>query len=593
MENKKIKSPIGTQPFEKQRTGGYGYVDMIKLIAILLPLAGFFFYFRYAAPYHIGFKEQMQMFVFSSSYIMSYFSKPAVLACLGGDFMTQFFFFKTGGAAVVTLSLATVWLLIYLTLKRFPAVTCHSKSPKATLYAVSLLPVIVEMMAIPGYYFTIALSVSFIIALSAFLIYTKIRGMPAVITGILMIPALYMIAGASVFLFVFLAIFYDMQHKRLRFVYRAVILGLATTVPPLVRHCYLLSFEQAFFYPYPGIKQGLSLVTLSLAVFLFVCFGNLKIKPLKPFLSFIVLVFVLITGLVKTRDRDQENLFGLMIEAYHENWDQVLLIAEKAKLKNPVATCYANIALSQNSLLGERLLDFYQPYSSGLVLPLSLNFNVLEIFTTNDIYFHLGDMDMALHAAVVGMISAPHKRSARMVERMAAINLAIDETAVANKYKRMLERTMFHKPKIHALPHRERGVFKENVIRNPSQIKITLELLAAGNPDNLPAVNYLLCYYLLNADIISFFNAYTSYFKIKNIPVPKVYAEALLIYFTVTKSTPEEMTTYHIQPEIIRTFGEYNRLFEQSKGNLAFMLEKYPDSYWLYYQLALKSREKK
>ena len=130
-----------------------------------VPVTVCFFYFRYAVPYHTGFKEQIQMFMFSSSYLLSYFSKPAVFAFSGGDFLTQFLYFKTLGAAVVTLLLFTEWRLIYLILKRFSVQSNYR-------YALSLLPVMVEWICFPSISFSVALSVSFIIILSAFLFYT-------------------------------------------------------------------------------------------------------------------------------------------------------------------------------------------------------------------------------------------------------------------------------------------------------------------------------------------------------------------------------------------------------------------------------------
>ena len=533
------------------------------------------------------------MFVFNSSYVLSYFSKPAVLACLGGDFLTQFLFFKVGGAVVITLLLVTEWWLIFLTLKRFSIKTQHTTSSKAMLYVVALLPVIVEWISLPNYLFSLDLSVSFIITLSTFLLYTKTERKVSIITGILLIPVLYILAGASVFLFFILVVLYDIHCGRRRYIYLVVLLGVVMSLPVLIRHAYLLTLKQAYFYPYPTIMQGLSPVTLAMIILLFVCFRSLKLKILKPSVTFFVLVSFLMTGLIKTTDNDQENLFGMFIEASHGNWDQVLSIAEKAELSIPIATNYTNIALSHKSLLGEQLMDFYKPLTNG-VKRLPPIYNVIDIIATNDLYFHIGDMDMAQRTALVGMISTPWKRSARLVERLVDINLSMDDMPAANKYIRMLESTLFHRIKIEngspkSAQRREPVIFRENLIRKENNILEALELLVESNTDNLPAVNYLLSSYLINRDIFSFFKAYTAYCKEKTNHVPKVYAEALMIYFTET-NTMDKVTEYGIHPEIIRSFNEYNLLYEQSTGNLTFMFQKYPNSYWPYYQSAARKR---
>ena len=563
----------------------------ITYIFTIILVTGCFFYFWYVVPYHIGFKEQMQIFVFSSSYILSYFSKPAVLACLGGDFLTQFLYFKAGGAAIVTLLLATEWWLTFLTLKRFSFKSQPTTFSEETLCVVAFLPVIIEWISIPNHLFSLDLSISFIIALSTFLIYAKTSGKVSIITGILLIPTLYIIAGASVFLFFILVILYDIYGGRSRYIYWAVFSGVAISLPLLIRYLYLLTPSQAYLYPFSTIMQELSLVTAAIVVLLFVCFRNVKLKIPQPIITLIVLISLLITGLVKTMDKNQENLFGIFIEAYHKNWDLVLSIAQKTEY-NPIATSYTNIALSQQSLLGDQLMDFYKPYTNG-VKRLSSIYNVIEMIASNDVFFHIGDMDMAHRAAKVSMIFTPRKRSARLIERLVEINLSINDIPTANKYIRMLESTLFHKIKTEngnpSVQQREPVIYRENILRKENNISESLVLLVESNTANLPAVNFLLCSYLINRNIFSFFEAYTSYYKEKTNRVPKVYAEALMIYFTET-GTMDKATEYGIPPEITQSFNEYNQLYEQSLENLTFMLQKYPDSYWPYYQSTARRR---
>jgi len=537
-------------------------------------------------PYHICFKEQIQLFVYSWSYILSYFSKPAVFACLGGDFLTQFLYFKGGGAAVVTLLLVVEWWLVFLVFKRF--------SVKRYALLWSLLPVIVEWILFSQFSFSLAMAVSFVIVLATFILYAKNDGKRSVVTGVILIPLLYMVAGASVFLFIILAVLYDIHCRRKRYVFWAVMLALSLVIPFLVRHGYLLTLKQAYFYPYPDVKHALSLVTLASVVLLFVCFKRLRGQNsgiLYFAVSIALLGSVLIAGLVKTTDMKNEHLFGIMVESYHKNWDQVLEIAEKADLQNPVATCYTNIALSQKSLLGERFMDFYQPFSSGLV-PVAYNKQWLALFTVNDAYFHIGAMDMAQHGALLGMVASPKQRSARMLERLVEINMAIDDMPATDKYKRMLESTLFHKVKPDMLKNIPRqGIFREDLIHKSSDVKTLLELLVESDPDNIPAVNYLLCFHLLNKNIPAFFKTYTSYFKGKYESVPKNYAEALLIYFAATNSTMKEVAEYGIHSEIIKSFREYTQLYEDTEGILNPVQEKFPNTYWLFYHFAVVKNE--
>ena len=538
-----------------------------------------FFYFRYLVPYHLCFKEQIQLFVYSSTYLLTYFSKPAVLACLVGDFLIQFFYFKGIGPVIVTLLLAVEWLLVFHALKQF--------SVKRYALLWSFLPVIIEWLTIP-YAFSVALSVSFIIALSAFILYTKFN---RIIVVLAMIPVLYIFAGASVFLFLLLVVSYDILYGRKRYVYWIIMLGLAFSIPLFLRYIYFLTYNQAYFYPYSGFKQALSFVTLVFIVLLFVCFKRLRgqnadIRYLA--VTLIILVTVLVTGIVKTTNRNQEYLFGMLVESYHNNWDKVLNIAEKANLQNSIASCYTNMALSKKSLLGERLMDFYQPSISGLLLPNTPGVSWFTIFACNDAYYHVGDIDMAQHAAMLALISSPFQRSVRMVERLVETNMSNGDIAVSMKYIRMLESTLFHKKKPDLFENKSNVMtFEKDVIRKASNKQILLELLTESNPDNIPALDYLLCYYLLTKDIHAFFKVYTSCYKGKFNHVPKVYAQALLIYFDSMKSSAEEIASYNIQPEITKSFNEYINLHRLSNGNYNSMQKKFPNTYWLYYQFAI------
>ena len=562
---------------------------VVKLFIALFPIIACYIYFRYVVPYHVCFKEQIQLFVYSSTDILPYFSKPAILACLGGDFLTQFLYSKTGGAVVITLLLVAEWGLIFLTLKRFAAASRHD----TFLLLWSLFPVAIEWILYPKYSFSLALSVSFIIAILAFFFYTKAKGKIAILVGVLMIPALYMIGGASVFLFAFLAILYDIKRGRNRFVYWLFIVGLSIILPFILRLSFLLTLKRAYFYPYSDIVQMLSLVAMAFLAFHEMMGQARHDKLLRQprhgsTIMIVVLIAAFIAGLVKFTDINQEKIYGVTIEAYHKNWNKVLEIAESAELQNHVAASYTNLALSQKNLMGERLMDFYQPFTSGLFLPILPEVGNFAIFASSDAYYYVGNMDMAQHAAMVGMIFSPYQRSARLVERLAEINMKTGDIAAAMKYIRILESTLFYRKKVERLRNISPLEFSMKNIMRSSNTYEELEFFIINNPDNLPAINYLLCSCLLTKDISAFFKAYSTYFKGKSDHVPKVYAEALLIYFAVKKTTAKELAEYGIPREIIKSFDEYTRMYEQYDRSLAPMQKKFPNTYWLFFHFAVK-----
>ena len=78
-----------------------------------------FAFYQWCYPYHFFYKEQNQLFLWSSDYIASYFQESAWLSSLVGDFLTQFYYYLYAGATILTLTLVIVLWLTYIVLRRF------------------------------------------------------------------------------------------------------------------------------------------------------------------------------------------------------------------------------------------------------------------------------------------------------------------------------------------------------------------------------------------------------------------------------------------------------------------------------------------
>jgi len=564
-------------------------------IAVIL-LVSSFSYFQYIVPYHIFFKEQIQLFVYDSSYILSYFLKPGGLACLAGDFLTQFLYLKGGGAVVISMLIFFEWLLIVRILYSFEL------RKMATLWA--LFPVIVEWMIISRIDFSIAMSVAFALVLLAIFVYTLIKNKTAsIIYGIIFVPVLYVLLGGAVFLFPAAILIYDIYRGEKRYLYWLTLIVLTVIIPYLLRSHYLITVTQAYYYPYTRINQK----TSCLVTVLILLFSSLKIirkyrvTILTCVLTFLFIIASGIVGLIATTNFKREKILGIATEAYFENWNKLLKMSEKSKLENPITAYYTNLALSKQMQLGDRMMDFYQPFVSGLFLWVNSESNWFTIFFSSDVFYHIGDMNMAQHSAMLGMIFSPYQRSSRLIQRLAEINVVTGDVPAAMKYIRMMESSLFHSKRAAFLKeaalstrpddypwlqNKRSQIHVNDTMHTPFNVLLPLELLVKQNPDNRAALDYLLAYHLMSKNIPDFFNVYSSYCKDKTGYVPKVFAEALLIYFAINKVDPETIKEYNINPVIIKDFNDYTKLYESSKGNLELLKEKFPNTYWLFYHFA-------
>ena len=567
----------------------------ISVVASLFTCTCFLF-FQYFYPYHLFLKEQTLLFLFTSDYFLSYLDKPAWLACYLGDFLTQFFYLRGGGAAIITTLLLLEWWLIRCILKRFT---------NTWLSILALFPIIIELTLLCDLYYPFSNSVAIIIVLLLFLAFTKMRNTKLYANAALLsVPILYNLVGISFFIFPILIILFDLRQRRYRWFLWILLLAVAGITPLLFQSINLLTLKQAYLYPLVSLKHIAASLSF-LPIILYIQIQGFS-KSKLPFLSSAIvlsslLLIILVGGIWSFANFDREKRLSLATEAYFENWDKLIHLADDYELSDITATYYTNIALSHKDELPEKLLNYYQPGPNGLFLPVNPQSDWITIFFSNDVFFYLGDMNLAQHSAMLGQIFSPKSRSSRMVKRLTEISVINGDTAVADKYLRMLDATLFHKewaasyremiapmnPETNTrLNERQLRTIKTDTLRGASDYLVSLNLLTESNPENSFAMNYLLCYHLLNKDISSFKNMFDKFCVGNPIYHSKVYMEALLIRLATDKASPQILQDYGIPDNIITDFMEYTRLYEQSEGDMDLLGEKYRFTYWYYYHFA-------
>ena len=78
------------------------------------------------------------------------------------------------------------------------------------------------------------------------------------------------------------------------------------------------------------------------------------------------------------------------------------------------------------------------------------------------------------------------------------------------------------------LPRKSDWEREHDILMSISDYPGVLSSLVAEYPENKQALDYLLCYYLLNENLNSFKNTFDTYYKGKFEVVPRLYEEALV-----------------------------------------------------------------
>ena len=317
----------------------------------------------------------------------------------------------------------------------------------------------------------------------------------------------------------------------------------------------------------------------------------LRYVALVPFLAFGVWAFASpyhpqYGKLWSVPKLDDERLFGLDMEVSRENWDKVLKLSEKDLYMEEASYCY-NLALAMQGNLGNALLNHSQNHQFTLLFPVSAERAIFTNTLAGEAWFHLGDMTMAEQSAITSLQASPRHTGARLVPRLARVNLVTGEDAAAQKYLSMLARTLFYGEWARSMmPGRQdeatqaelakaraRLAGKDFVHQAENPRAVLLGLLEADSTNTL-ARNYLLCYDLLCYDLDSFIRDYEP----DRIPA-RLYHEAILIWLSQQgRLNPEEVTGYGVDVSEVDRMGRFGRNPNAFKN-----------TYWYYYWKAMQS----
>lgn len=357
----------------------------------------------------------------SWDHVTTYLDKPGWLACLAGDFLTQFYYFRYAGPIILT-------LCILLTGNN---IRCA-----------------VEMADIKGRW--VAHSVAFIvmILLICFSFHYDYR-----LSSILAVAG-----GASVFR-----------------VSTSLLISTRMFIKKIERRN-----EQGLFLNGSGIANWVSVISIFVSVFVChwffgygvwvygaltfaSCIANIMMAGTYYRLAALIIPFFLLMltkrlyycdfqtiytypgiGKLAKPQLDQERTLAVDCKYYFGNYNQVINMVEKDKNPNQYMKFYHDLVMAQFRSQPASLKK-YPNKDIGTFETLKANPSLLTIHALNELYWALDDMTFCERAAMLGNIYSPNCRNIRMVKRLAEINLVRGNYAATRKYLRILQKTFVWK----------------------------------------------------------------------------------------------------------------------------------------------------
>ena len=548
----------------KEAVQKYGGIALTALFGIIA-----FLFWRVFYPHALVYQEQYQLFLFDSSYILERISLPGGVAAVIAECLTQFYNHPAIGAIIQTLLLVGVQLMTWLLMKR--------NGQQGILYISSFIPSLVLWYVLGDESVLTTYSWSLLLTLTAMLLHPK-GSKAGMIATLITIPVMYWVVGPLVLLYTLFVTIRSLQKKDYLtgigvwpYAVSFIVLSGQWLPYPVYR-----LFAGLFYYRFVDIIPYwlLAVPALCLLVTSFRIHPSLAIAPmlLIPF------------GF----DAKTYELMEYDYLVRRQQWDAIISKAERQQPDLPMSVCATNLALGMKNQLGDRAFQFYQHGTEGLLPPFERDFTSALI--SGEVYYHLGLVNTAQRHAFEAMEAIPnYNKSGRIIKRLAETNLINGQYKVAEKYLRMLEKTIFYrtwaKDKLQLMADEKRtdqhphyGYMRQIRLQDDflfSEIELDkiFGQLFMHNPKNQLAIQYLLIHPLLNKDMDSFMR-YLIAVQEKVKYNPTVCQEGIAFAYMQRQQTPPRG---FVNETIMQSFKRFAQVYSQGGG-----IEAFKGTLWYY-----------
>jgi len=527
-----------------------GFLSLLFAVAVAL-----FWAFPYRCA--LSYQEQYQLFLFTPSYFTERISVPGGLADYVAEFITQFYYVYALGTILLA--------LVFFCLQRLTWVLMRRSGVSPSWYLLSFIPA-VALWALMGnenvlLSFAIALLGMEELMLHYIIVRDHSRGWIAPAVYLLIaIPVGYWLVGPVV-IGLSLILMSDSQiqsnvsatniksaqaqspaeekvHRKplvttlgwtlLSVLYFVAIVWLCGR---FLQYPYYKLFGGINYFRYPGIIPLMQWVVAALFALLPLAASYLPRlegkKAMRTEIAQIVVVVLATVPLLHSSfDRATYELIDYDYLVRTHQWQRIIEKAEKRQASSPMSVSCVNLALAMQGQLCDRLFEFYQNGAEGLFPTFTRD--MTSPLPTAEAFYQLGMVNDAERYTFEAQEAIPnYRKSGRLTRRIAQCEIINGNYAVAAKYLRMLENSLFYRQwaksqerflynsaAVKADPEygrlRDIRIKHHDYLFSDQEMDQMLGLLLVDNKkyDNRMAYEYLIAYELLQRDVNRFMQYY-------------------------------------------------------------------------------------
>ena len=409
-------------------------------------------------PYRcaLSFQEQYQLFLLTPSYFSERMSVPGGLADYVAEFIVQFYYLYAIGAILLALVFFCLQRLTWMLMRRCGA--------SQAWYLQSFVPAI-ALWAYMGnenvlLSFAIALLGMEELMLHALIVRDRCRHWGALPLYLLIaIPAGYWLWGPVV---MGICIVPLLPRKEKTAEARPVVTPVGWTVASILYFVAVVFLCGLFLqYPYERLFAGINYFRYPTAVpvaqwvveALFVCLP-LIVSYLPQFenkkavrVGFVQLFAIILcaVGLLRLGfDRATYELIDYDYLVRTHQWQRIIDKAKRHQASSPMGVSCVNLALAMQHQLCDRLFEFYQNGAEGLFPTFTRD--MTSPLPTAELFYQLGMINDAERYTFEAQEAIPnYRKSGRLTRRIAQCEIINGNYAVASKYLRQLENSLFYR----------------------------------------------------------------------------------------------------------------------------------------------------
>jgi uncharacterized membrane protein len=591
--------------------------------------AGIFLFFAFFYNSHLHFEEQFQLFLLTGDSFIAKLGFPGGFSGWIGGFLTQFYYFSPAGPFIITGLLFALQQVIKRILSKV--------NSRSILFPFSFIPSLLAGMILCNEFYPLSSITGFLLAMLAGLVYVSIRSdKTRFITGLILIPLTYWLAGGSFISLLLLILVYEYLLYRtskkktgkgndeasaynLKGWYLISYIFISAAIPLLVRQYIILqplmmTFMSEFYYNIVTTMPTAVLVLFLLPpILLLVHFVSLEIKHIKRSVALQIAAFAVLCwlGFKSFANFEAEEIMTYDFLARNERWNDILKYAERKPPRNYLSLAMLNLSLAKTGQLGNRMFSYDQHGVNGLFLP--FNREYVTAIMGNEILYQIGLTNASQEYAFESMETIPNmSKSARVIKRLAETNLINGQYKVSEKYLKILEKTIFYrkwaKNTLTVINNEEKinndsdwGEKRKFSVRNDyffhiKNIEAVLTRMVKEHPDNKIAFEYLMAYYMINKDMRNFINLIPAIEKMEYSKVPVSYQEAVMYIISLNNEDPITKSPPYVSQDTKLRMKAYADIYNRYPDARERLEKRFAGTYWFYLhfkEVELSSNEEK